>query len=125
VRILPDDPLAVNSPVLTLLTDGRSDPVSAEVAVEKVRVAKLDGITIITIGLGDASPRSGVCWFKPCGWPAWRSWLAQSEEARVARQHKSRHEAARHSTVLEFRHRAVCLPRGMTVKPDKGGQRCI
>ena len=38
---------------MVLLTDGKANPVGPEVAVERARLAKDDGITIFTIGLGE------------------------------------------------------------------------
>jgi len=42
-----------NQPVMIVLTDGKANPVPVSAAVEKARLAKADGITIFTIGLGD------------------------------------------------------------------------
>ena len=39
--------------MLVLLTDGRSNPEPAEVAVQRAAAAKADGVTIFTIGLGN------------------------------------------------------------------------
>ncbi len=42
-----------NQPVMIVLTDGKANPVPVSAAVEKARLAKVDGITVFTIGLGD------------------------------------------------------------------------
>ncbi len=44
---------AGNQPVMIVLTDGKANPVPADVAVEKARVAKARGVKVFTIGLGD------------------------------------------------------------------------
>jgi Mg-chelatase subunit ChlD len=41
-----------NLPVMILLTDGRANPESPELAVRQAQAAKDDGVTIFTIGLG-------------------------------------------------------------------------
>jgi Ca-activated chloride channel family protein len=41
-----------NRPVLVLLTDGRANPVPAEVAEQRATTAKAAGITVFTVGLG-------------------------------------------------------------------------
>jgi len=49
-----------NQPVLVLLTDGRSNPVPIEVAVERATSAKASGITVFTIGLGEDIDAKGL-----------------------------------------------------------------
>jgi Mg-chelatase subunit ChlD len=46
---------AQNKPVMIVLTDGLANPVPASVAVDRAKAAKDDGITVFTIGLGQAS----------------------------------------------------------------------
>jgi hypothetical protein len=43
----------VNTPVMIVLTDGRANPVPAEVAVEQARLAKESGIVVFSIGIGN------------------------------------------------------------------------
>lgn len=43
---------ATNQPVIVVLTDGRSNPIGPEAAVEHARLAKLAGIALFSVGLG-------------------------------------------------------------------------